>query len=483
MKRMTLFRLGKQREATTLTAETFKAAVREYMESMGFAQLTDSSIEGHQPDMIFAAPPGRPWPREVWVEAKATKLTLSDKNLLTEIRGYMRQWASRERIARFKFMIFVKRITNVSRWERIWGSDLSRDEIFKWLKSTKQSSSSESVPQLPTDEDVLTFFAETDVVEGDIPSLRTAAQAKRNVGSASLNLRRQAQERLHLMEQREKPVSKKSNLISNLLRFTPPGEYGIIQFQKGHKFSQENQPTKIVTPYSIIDESELITFESPDMLDTFHSANQTQVRHISLSEAMEKYETNILELWNRALNRIIRVQGVERWRDWYYFPVPKGHEARIIVTDSEKKLQVGRVFYKQTNALGATPEISFVFHRAFAARSKWLWGQPFVELRMRRLFTKDGLEVLDPEAISKIDRKFRRSIFNRSETQLQMLLKLGEFLFRSPSIGDKHEAWMSKITFQSFLTMSTNWTPDAVSLDQSFISDYEVEEGSEDADD
>jgi hypothetical protein len=61
-----------------------------------------------------------------------------------------------------------------------------------------------------------------------------------------------------------------------------------------------------------------------------------------------------------------------------------------------------------------------------------------------------------------------------------MLLKLGEFLFQDPRISDRRESWMSKVGFGSFLRIPTNWTPDAVSLDQSFISDYEEE--SEDAD-
>jgi hypothetical protein len=321
----------------------------------------------------------------------------------------------------------------------------------------------------------LSFFAETDVIEGDVPSLRAAAQAKRNVGLSSLDLRKQAQQRLHLMEQRENPIPKKSNLVGNLLRLKPPEGYVVIRFDNGLAFRHEKSSTKVIPPYSIISENELLTFDIHDLSGVFDNADPSQVRHISLSEAMGQCQTRLLELWNRALDRIIRVQAVKSWRDWYYFPLAKDSGIHAIVTNSEKKLQVARAFYKETNEVGIRPELRFVFHRAFAARSKLIWNEPFVELRLRRIFTEDGLKVIEGEASSKIDAKFRRSLFNRSETQLQMLLKFGEFLFQSPNMGDKHEFWMSRIGFGTFLTMPTNWTPDAVSLDQSFISDYEEE--------
>jgi hypothetical protein len=217
-----------------------------------------------------------------------------------------------------------------------------------------------------------------------------------------------------------------------------------------------------------------------DVSDTFGTARSSPVRQVNLTQAIGDYQMKILELWNRAIGRIIRVQAVKNWREWYYFPLAKDDVITTIVTNSEKKLQVARAMYKKTNEIGTKPELNFVFHRAFTARSKLVWNEPFVELRLRRIFTEDGLNVLEGEASSKIDAKFRKSLYNRSETQLQMLLKLGEFLFQDPRISDRRESWMSKVGFGSFLRIPTNWTPDAVSLDQSFISDYEEE--SEDAD-
>src|SRR5437870_1900237 len=109
---MTFIRLGKAREATTGSAEDYKAAVRKYMEAMGYAQTTDSSVEGHLADMVFLPPADRPWPHEVWVEAKATALSLSDRDLISEVRSYLSSWLLRQPEARFKLMVFIENVRN-----------------------------------------------------------------------------------------------------------------------------------------------------------------------------------------------------------------------------------------------------------------------------------------------------------------------------------------------------------------------------------
>ncbi len=59
--RMAIIRLGKTREATGFTSERYKSAIRKYMESMGYAQLTDSRYEGHVADMVFGPLGQAPW--------------------------------------------------------------------------------------------------------------------------------------------------------------------------------------------------------------------------------------------------------------------------------------------------------------------------------------------------------------------------------------------------------------------------------------
>lgn len=76
---MPIIRLGRERESLTYTGEAFKSAVRQYLESLGYSQTTDSYIEGHLQDMVFVnrdVDPGRLF----YVEAKATKVSLRQKD-------------------------------------------------------------------------------------------------------------------------------------------------------------------------------------------------------------------------------------------------------------------------------------------------------------------------------------------------------------------------------------------------------------------
>jgi hypothetical protein len=116
-------------------------------------------------------------------------------------------------------------------------------------------------------------------------------------------------------------------------------------------------------------------------------------------------------------------------------------------------------------------ELNFVFHHAFRINYKKLWGDHFVSLELMRLYTDDGVGVIGGENRSKIDRHFRNSRFNRSETQQARVSKLAEFLFPSETL--KETAWWSQFRFGKLLWADTNWTPTAVDPNQKFISDFE----------
>ena len=96
---------------------------------------------------------------------------------------------------------------------------------------------------------------------------------------------------------------------------------------------------------------------------------------------------------------------------------------------------------------------------------------------MRRVYTDEGMTVVEGDSTARIDRYFRRSDWNRSETQQAKMSKLAEYLFALETL-EKQPDWATQFRFQSLLTTSTNWTPEPVEPDpeQAFISDYEEED-------
>ena len=65
-----------RRESLQGKSEAYKKSVREYMESLGFAQTTDSSIQGTFADMIFVNPAIEPSKRFI-IESKAEVIFLN----------------------------------------------------------------------------------------------------------------------------------------------------------------------------------------------------------------------------------------------------------------------------------------------------------------------------------------------------------------------------------------------------------------------
>src|SRR5206468_11777309 len=81
----------------------------------------------------------RPWPREVWVEAKARTISLSDRDLISEVQSYLSSWLLRQPEARFKLMVFIENARNPAKWETIWGKEITEETIVAWLSKVAKN--------------------------------------------------------------------------------------------------------------------------------------------------------------------------------------------------------------------------------------------------------------------------------------------------------------------------------------------------------
>jgi len=130
---MPIYAIGRERESLIYSGEAYKRAVRKYLKSLGYSQTTDSYVEGHFPDMVFvnsSVDPGRVF----YVEAKATKVSLSQKNFCGEILNYFLQWLRTPREKRFKLMIFVQEVSKRRRWNYIFGIPVDDIVIQEWIE-------------------------------------------------------------------------------------------------------------------------------------------------------------------------------------------------------------------------------------------------------------------------------------------------------------------------------------------------------------
>ncbi len=468
-----LIRLGKARESTALPAEDYKAAIRDYMQSQGYAQTTDSSIEGHLPDMVFVPPPDRPWPKSVWVEAKAHKLSLADSQFVEETCGYLKHWLTRTRNSRFKLMIFARDLTAPSKWGRIWDVEISEESVLEWLKGSRLANELVSKYSI---KEIIGFFSETEVYQADKPELRLAVSAREKMGTAAMEARSRARQAAESMEQRARPILKKSNLIGNLLQFTPPQNYLVMEIDSIPRNELKETLKHSRLPYAYPKKGQLLTLDTNESSTQFEPLHPKNTERLSIADPKTPLPRGFSELMNSSFERraSVKKQRILPWRNWYFFlgdEETKQGVPRVIETQSGRTMQVARPMFKGT---GKERKLNFVFHHAFKMRYRKLWRTYFVGLGLRRLYTDDGRAVIEGDNASKIDAKFRNSAWNRSETQQARVSKIAEFLFGSETL-EKRDQWENSFTFGRLLALQTNWTPKAVERDQAFISDYEEE--------
>ena len=477
---MTIIRLGKTREATSFTSEKYKSAIRRYMEAMGYAQLTDSSKEGHLADMIFRPLGNAPWP-EVWAESKATELSLGTPRFTKEVRSYLKDWLMRTPQSRFKFMIFAKKLVNLSRWELIWGNNLSQTDAFEWLTKEVDESSAAYFTELGRLNEVVSFFSETTVVEGTDVDLTDIADEKTKVALSANEIRRRALHQLALMEQRSRPIPKKSDLIANLLRFTPAPSYLVLGIDTLSNLEIQNlMRRRDSPPYCLPASGQMLTLNHESAEGSFKLLNPTRSKTLTLNDLETTYPGSLPQLVNYAIGKILRPLGVGFSNGRSYFLAEtqvKEGKRRVLRLDSGETMQVARPYTSQAKQNGLEVEnakqLNFVFHQGFALRYRNLWGQHFIEFRLGKVFTDDGAKVIEGNRAARLDARFRNPAYDRSETRQRKLEKLAKYVFhsRTPS----YPVWVRLFSFGEFLKMQTDWTPDGVPLDQAMMDDFDFD--------
>ncbi len=107
--------LGKKREALMFQSEAYKKLVREYLESEGYAAITDSYLEGQIADLILIHI-NKP-NEELWVECKSTNISPSDEDLKKELLRYLIEIS--EKKSKITLRLFSTGIRNHNEFKKI----------------------------------------------------------------------------------------------------------------------------------------------------------------------------------------------------------------------------------------------------------------------------------------------------------------------------------------------------------------------------
>jgi hypothetical protein len=465
-----------RRESLTGKSQAYKKSVRAYLESFGFSQTTDSFIEGTFEDMIFynqTIEPGR----EFAVEIKAVNLSLKNKEFARELVKYFRLWKARDPNNRFRFMLFVQRVRNPSEWESVFSRMDNIPAVYRWCSWFNTSCRDSADPKITGIEitGMAKFLAESEVIVGDESRLE-AARAEKEAISAS-SIARMAQNLLALVNRRRTPVMSKSILIMNIIPITVPEHYyvcGSTAQSKQEIYDALKQFT--IPPFIWRRSREMMSFADFDDENPLTQVAEGTSRALETKELQMDNPTLSSQLVHIHLRRMIWNKGVYRDPDAhvFYYPMLDTNKPRRLVMGPKhrKTWVVKKYLHLKDTKYAKKGETNFFFHRSVELRTPTYWGNSFVEMTPRKYYTLDGKTPTDGETRAKIDKKFRKSKFDRSESRTR-LMRLWRFvLFGSKDYVIPPEDWFEKFHFGDFVGEQVGWSPRVIGRDQTRLWDF-----------
>jgi len=245
---VTIHFLYGRRESLTGKSEAYKKSVRAYLESFGYSQITDSSVEGTFEDMLFCNPTIAPG-KKFLVEVKAEDLSLSSCKFAKELTRYFRLWHAKEPNERFNFHLFVQAVKKPDEWEAIFSENNQSLAVRRWCNWYNTKCLKENDVPLSDQEivDIVKFFSESTVTVANSQRLEIAICEKES--KSALSISKMAQSLLSIVEKRRAPTMKKSSLIMSILPISLPLYYYTCQSSAERKTDiYEGLKGKLIPP-------------------------------------------------------------------------------------------------------------------------------------------------------------------------------------------------------------------------------------------
>ena len=490
---MVTMRLGKARESTVWSSEEFKDSVRRFMESMGYSETTDSYTTGHLPDMIFE--PGQSGAtRKSWVETKNTKASLSDDEMRESAAKYLLSWIELSPETRFEFWLFVAETANWTRWQKTFGTGRDPSTVTRWLSGIKGDLGGRVASLLSNRPDeVLAFFAEVNLVEGD--KQRVEAACKKNEATSTGSIDKYSDRLMREMTARSNVGPVAGVLKSNLFKIRLPPFLSILSVGISSREEARDRLRGVhVPPFAWGKKGEIIVIDVEGLTELFGTLDPAAPVRLSSGDVSRLYPRQVSRLLNSWLARIMFARGALLNNHVFYFPAERSDGVlfdRRIPTPSGRGMTVARVMpVEPGKPPGASSQaddsnVNFVFHKGVSVDAVQEGQDFFAALRTRKVYTSDGRKPLETESARRVDGAFRGQIYDRSESQMFLVSNFGWYIFKSDTWIEKPERWLGAIAVDDQLEVSFDWLPLPIAEGQLGLDQFESDspqQGVSDAD-
>jgi hypothetical protein len=473
---MTIYFLYGRRESLQGKSEAYKKSVRDYLESTGFCQTTDSAIQGTFQDMVFVNPLTDPG-KKYLIEAKAEVVSIQSKKLARELVKYFFLSQTSE-LQGMRFKLFAQGVNRPTLWESIFAEKNDYIKVKEWCEWYNSKCLEEN--EVPLDDgkihQIFEFFSKSDIIVGTVVDLQHAVLDNQSISGLSIS--KVAANLCNLVDRRREPLPIKSRLVLNILPITTPKVY--YSFESALKDKLEIYDTLKsdlipVPPFLLTREKQILTFADMEKDNPLFTLIKGNVQTLFTKTLQNRNAILSTELINVHLRRMFWNQGLYRdpKANILYFPMKDNSMDRIEVLDQRgiRRWVVKKIVQRTNSKYHKMGEINFYFHRGVEVRTPTYWGESFVELTPRRYYTLDGQKWVDGDIRGRIDRRFRNPNFDRSSARLGLMKFWRYILFEKPLIIPA-EKWFSKFTFGAFLAETVNWSPKVIGRTQMRLWDH-----------
>jgi hypothetical protein len=426
---MPIWRIGRFREALMINSELYKKHVLRFLEKRGYFLKASSEVESTLADGILTRKGEN---RDYWLEVKATNISLGDSSFLLQLGKYLTHYLKRTSKNRFKLIIACFRLTNPTFSDRIF-EKLESEAIHEVVKNIIESSESEARTTIGNagQEEIKQFFEDTIILEADIKDLQIADEKIRPTPPTIPNLPEVEYATKVLREFGNiAPLGGPDNIYLNLFRIDAPPKMhsGQTPYETAQAIINE-RPEKPL-PVFHLENGQLFSFEDftdNNPLSGFIVQSSATAADLSRFASTNNNEHIIIAMLNRWIRRKCKSKGLEfdpRTKA-YYFP-KKSNENAVTIEWTPRSKRSTRELTKPMLREGKT---SFWVHRGAEIFAKKFWGDYYLQIRPRFLFSSDGVILFEGKRADKLDRKFRKSIYNRNLNRLYDVLFWYRYVF------------------------------------------------------
>ena len=201
---------------------------------------------------------------------------------------------------------------------------------------------------------------------------------------------------------------------------------------------------------------------------------------------MDERRNSLLYLLNQAIGRIYINLGAEyiEDKDLYYFPLSKNNQPFYVEGVNQRPVNMSKPFERSTDEENKDWELdigikkagrkilNFGFHWAFKLKVINMWNVDFLTVSIKKLYTQDGKKPLDGETSKRIDKHFRKSMYNMSGHAKTVILTILH-QFKIGVTMNVPPKYFSDFKIGKFFELDTQFSPVTLGVEQKILDlDY-----------